>query len=94
MSEMLKVEVLKTFQYDDDKSIVKQWAQESVELALARRYPKVRCAHCHGRVRLHRAHTETSPAPHAEHLSRADSEGCRGGVYFKGEHKKSANPVL
>lgn len=54
---------------------------------------KIRCMHCHGRVRIHNQQVEHGPQDHVEHLSRQDSEGCQGGTYFKGEHRQSLEPV-
>lgn len=54
----------------------------------------IRCAHCHGKVRLHKQQVEHGPQDHVEHYSRQDSEGCSGGHYFQGTHRMSANPVL
>ncbi len=55
--------------------------------------PDIRCIHCHGKVRVHRQHVEHGPRDHVEHLSRQDSENCKGGHYFGGEHKMSLQPV-
>jgi len=55
--------------------------------------PNIRCIHCHGMVRVHRKHVEHGPIDHVEHVSRQDSENCRGGHHFKGEHKMSLQPV-
>jgi hypothetical protein len=41
------------------------------------------CKHCHGRVKLLGKHVEKSPAPHAVHNSKQDSEYCIAGFYFK-----------
>jgi hypothetical protein len=56
--------------------------------------PDIRCAHCHGKVRLHKRQVEQGPQDHVEHYSRADSEGCRAGHYFAGTHRLSASPVV
>jgi hypothetical protein len=53
----------------------------------------VRCMHCHGVVRLHRQKVPHGPADHVVHVRRRDSEYCRGGHYFKGEHRLSDEPV-
>lgn len=53
----------------------------------------VRCMHCHGAVRVHKQKVPHGPRDHVEHRSRQDSEGCRGGAYFKGEHRMSLMPV-
>ena len=42
-----------------------------------------RCKHCHGRVKLLGKHIAKSPAPHAVHGSKQDSEYCVAGFYFK-----------
>lgn len=53
----------------------------------------IRCAHCHGKVRLHKQQVDHGPQDHVEHYSRQDSEGCRGGIYFQGTDRMSSNPV-
>ncbi len=42
-----------------------------------------RCKHCHGHVKLLGKHIAKSPAPHAVHGSKQDSEYCAAGFYFK-----------
>lgn len=54
----------------------------------------VRCAHCNGKVRVHRKKVEHGPQDHVEHYSRADSEGCPAGDYYLGKPRMSSNPVV
>ena len=54
---------------------------------------QIRCKHCHGAVRVHKRQKLDGPVDHVEHLSRQDSERCKGGVYFKGTHQMSSCPV-
>lgn len=54
---------------------------------------EIRCAHCHGKVRLHKRQVAHGPQDHVEHYSRQDSEGCRAGHNFQGTHRMSSNPV-
>ena len=42
-----------------------------------------RCKDCHGRVRLHGKNIPHGPSPHAEHMSKQDSEYCPSGMYFR-----------
>jgi hypothetical protein len=59
----------------------------------------IRCAHCHGVVKIHRQRVAHGPGDHVEHQARQDSEWCRGGVYFQmanrqsHEHRMSMRPV-
>jgi hypothetical protein len=53
---------------------VREWRLTAVTDVIADELAEYRCKDCKGRVRLHRKHTVGGPAPHAEHLSRADSE--------------------
>jgi hypothetical protein len=55
--------------------------------------PDIRCIYCHGEVRVHRKYVEHGPKDHVEHLLRQDSETCRGGHYFKGDHQISSLAV-
>lgn len=70
-----------------------RWERREVRTLGDRKDPDIRCMHCHGRVRIHRQQVEHGPMDHVEHLSRADSEHCRGGHYFHGEHRLSQFPV-
>jgi hypothetical protein len=54
---------------------------------------RLRCTHCHGAVRLHRQQVPHGPQDHLEHLLKQDSEHCRGGHYFAGEHRLSSQAV-
>lgn len=71
---------------------VQKWVTRPVKEASDAK--PIRCAHCKGRVRIHRQQVEHGPADHVEHLSRGDSEHCLGGHYFKGVHRESEAPVL
>ncbi len=62
---------------------VREWRVVPVAEVIAEQLSEYRCKDCHGRVRLHRKHVENAPAPHAEHLSRQDSEYCPMGMYFR-----------
>ena len=53
----------------------------------------IRCAHCHGKVRLHKQKVEHGPQDHVEHYSRQDSEGCPAGHYYQGAQRMSSDPV-
>lgn len=54
----------------------------------------VRCTHCHGAVRIHRQKVPHGAADHVEHLRRRDSEHCRGGHHFQGDHRLSDEPLI
>ena len=54
----------------------------------------IRCAYCHGPVRVHKQRVEHGPQDHVEHVSRTDSAGCEAGSYYEGVHRQSANPVV
>jgi len=74
---------------------VREWKRVKVtELDPTVSSRDIRCAHCHGRVRLHKQQVENGPQDHVEHYSRDDSEGCPGGIYYQGTSRTSANPVV
>jgi len=52
-----------------------------------------RCIYCHGAVKIHRQRQLDGIQDHVEHVSREDSENCKGGIYFKGTHRISLNVV-
>lgn len=69
------------------------WKEVPVAEAIGTDGKSIRCVHCHGAVRIHQKHVPHGPQDHVEHLSRQDSEACKGGHYFKGEHRRSTQPV-
>lgn len=73
----------------------KRWKEVPVAEAVGTAPGDLRCVHCGGEVRLHhrKVTTTTGPQDHAEHRRRQDSEGCKAGHYFKGEHRRSATPI-
>ena len=94
--EIYECEVRRLFIRNGEK--VRDWKRVPVEQALADKPSGVRCAFCHGKVRLNGRHVKHGPRPHAEHYSRQDSEYCPAGHYFKQsrgrEPRLSDNPVL
>jgi hypothetical protein len=70
-----------------------RWTPVNVSEIVGLPNPRIRCAHCRGAVRLHRQHVEHGPRDHVEHRSRHDSEHCRGGHYFQGDHRLSSRPL-
>lgn len=60
-----------------------KWVRRNVADAIADEATEFRCKDCHGAVKLFRKHVEHGAAPHAEHKSRADSEYCPAGMYFR-----------
>jgi hypothetical protein len=70
-----------------------RWVERDVAGLTSGTHDNIRCMHCHGRVRVHVQQVKEGPADHVEHLHRQDSEHCRGGAYFKGEHRESQMPV-
>lgn len=70
-----------------------RWKEVAVSDAIGATAGSIRCGHCHGAVRIHRQQVEHGPQDHVEHLSRQDSEFCPGGIYFRGEHRLSTQPV-
>jgi hypothetical protein len=71
-----------------------RWMEVSASQVSGVSRDRLRCAHCHGAVRLHRQQVEHGPQDHVEHLLRQDSERCRAGHYFSGgEHRMSSQPV-
>lgn len=77
----------------DDKRIEK-WVKMEVAKIIDESKP-VRCAHCYGKVRIHRQRKESGTQDHVEHYKRSDSENCIAGHYYKGGgHKMSSKPVI
>jgi len=88
---MLRCERKALFKIDDAK--VWKWVEAEVASLPSGKQAGIRCIHCHGRIRVHKQQVAHGPQDHAEHLSRQDSENCRGGHYFRGEHRMSLQPV-
>ena len=74
-----------------------EWRLTAVADVIADKLEEYRCKDCKGRVKLHSKHVAHAPAPHAEHRSRADSEFCPSGFYFRQNNGRkprlSQNPV-
>ena len=70
-----------------------RWVQVAVSRAIGAAPEAIRCMHCHGAVRIHKQRVADGPQDHVEHRSRQDSENCRAGIYFKGKHSRSSQPV-
>jgi hypothetical protein len=70
-----------------------RWKEVVISEAIGALSKDIRCMHCHGAVRIHRQQVPHGPQDHVEHRSRKDSEGCKAGVHFKGEHRMSTTPV-
>jgi hypothetical protein len=70
-----------------------RWKEVTVSEAIGAAASDIRCMHCHGAVRIHQQQVGHGPQDHVEHRLRADSENCRGGVYFAGTHQISTQPV-
>ena len=96
MPRDLMTECEKRTLFKDKATGVKKWSWKHVRVAdvYGEVLPSdIRCAHCRGAVRLHRQKVENGPQDHVEHRLRQDSEGCRAGHYFQGEHRESSAPV-
>jgi len=87
---MIKCERKALFKINNEK--VWKWMESEVASLLSGEHPEIRCIHCHGQVRLHKQQVAHGPKDHVVHMSRQDSEHCRGGHYFKGEHRMSLQP--
>jgi hypothetical protein len=79
---MTECETKKLYIINGDK--VHKWVATPVSVLESGPSKTIRCKHCHGEIRIHKRQIEHGPADHAEHRSRADSEFCIGGVYYKG----------
>ena len=90
-SIMIRCEQKKLFKIEEKKEW--KWVEVDVPKLISGPKVDIRCVHCHGRVRVHKQPVEHGPADHVEHMSRQDSEYCRGGQYFTGLHRMSPNPV-
>lgn len=95
----------KLYEFEVKRRRVKQgggyepfWKTKTVAEALADADTEFRCKDCHGEVKLYKSHKAGGPGSHAEHKSRADSEYCPQGMYFRKatdgrEPRESATPV-
>ena len=79
---MLKFERKALFKINDEK--VWKWVEAEVASLHSGKEQAIRCIHCHGQVRVHKQQVVHGTQEHVEHLSRKDSENCRGGHYFNG----------
>jgi hypothetical protein len=79
--QIYECEIKKLFRRDGQNRW--EWKVVPVREAIEAKTAEVRCKHCHGRVKLLDKHISKSPAPHAVHNSRQDSEHCIAGFYFR-----------
>lgn len=93
MASNLMYQCERRTQYKVDGQYDWRWKEVPVSEAIGSDGNNIRCVHCHGAVRIHQQQVPHGPQDHVEHLSRRDSENCRGGHYFKGEHRLSTQPV-
>jgi len=70
-----------------------RWVQVPVSKVYDAAPEHVRCAYCHGAVKVYKRRVDDGPQDHVEHKSRSDSEGCQAGSYFQGTHRRSATPI-
>lgn len=89
---MLRCQQRREYRVDDGTEW--RWKEVPVAEAIGAAPNDIRCAHCHGAVRIHQQQVPHGPQSHVEHRLRSDSEACRGGIYFQGEHRLSQQPVL
>ena len=90
-SQMLECEQKKLFLVNGQREL--RWMVVPVAQLTGVSSKQIRCKHCHGAVRVHKQQVPNGPQDHVEHLSRQDSEHCRGGAYFQGTHRMSLQPV-
>ena len=93
MSDDLMTRCERRTQYKLNEEYEWRWKEVPVSEAIGVASKNLRCLHCHGAVRIHQQQVAHGPQDHVEHLSRQDSENCKGGHYFKGEHRLSSQPV-
>jgi len=80
--EIYTVEVKKKFRVSADDVV--RWVQVPVSDVIPEKASTVyRCKDCYGKVKLLDKHVSHAAAPHAEHISRQDSEYCPAGMYFR-----------
>ena len=92
MPHDLMIECERRTLYERDGEKMWDWKRVKVaDLDASVSSRDIRCAHCHGKVRLHKQRVDHGPQ---EHYSRQDSEGCPGGVHFQGTYRISSNPVV
>jgi hypothetical protein len=89
---MLRCEQRRDYKVNDGYE--RRWKEVPVSEAVGAQPSDIRCMHCHGAVRIHQRQVEHGPRDHVEHRLRQDSESCRAGIYFRGEHKMSTQPVV
>ncbi|HEX3821634.1 MAG TPA: hypothetical protein VHW45_14970 [Candidatus Sulfotelmatobacter sp.] len=80
--QIYTVEVRKTFRISGDD--VLRWVERPVSEVIPEKGSALyRCKDCHGKVKLFDKHVPHAAAPHAEHVSKQDSEYCPAGMYFR-----------
>jgi hypothetical protein len=94
--EIYTVEVKRKFKVND--GYVLRWVERPVSDVIPEKDSiAYRCKDCHGKVKLFDKHVSHAASPHAEHISRQDSEYCPAGMYFRQnpgrEARRSLSPI-
>jgi hypothetical protein len=94
--QIYTVEVKKKFRVAND--YVLRWVKRPVsDVIPEKESTEYRCKDCYGKVKLLDKHVSHAAAPHAEHISKQDSEYCPSGMYFRQnpgrKPRLSLNPI-
>jgi hypothetical protein len=73
---MTRCETKRLFKVNDKKEW--RWVEVAVADIPADGEADIRCAHCHGAIKIHKASGERGPHEHAKHRARVDADNCTG----------------
>ncbi|MBA3652206.1 MAG: hypothetical protein H0W66_12185 [Chthoniobacterales bacterium] len=88
---MMRCEQKRLYKVDGQK--VWRWVDMAVVELSPEDTKEVRCMHCHGQIKMPKQKAPSGPQDHVEHKLKKDSETCRGGNHFLGDHRLSSRPV-
>lgn len=90
-SLMTRCETKRLYKIDGKKEW--RWVEVAVTDLADEGEREIRCAHCHGAVKINRRKGERGAEDHVKHRSRADADNCQDGRGVQSGHGLSSKPV-
>ncbi len=70
-----------------------RWVEVAVADIAGDEAAEIRCAHCHGAVKLQKAKADRGEEDHVKHRLRVDTDNCQGGKGPQGTQGLSSKPI-
>jgi hypothetical protein len=70
-----------------------RWVEVAVADITSEDTGEIRCAHCHGAIKVHPGKTAVGVEPHVKHKARVDTDNCQNGRGAQAGVGLSSKPV-